>query len=574
MRTANRLIVLPSITLIVAIGLVIHMAGLQFAPMPVMPSNDQDMLQDKILPAFRGAIVDRHGEVLASSLPQLSLLVEPAKINTTSDAFIKLAKLINERPSSLRATVRKAKGTKGKDTRDELVLLKRQLPLSIADSIRVLKIDGLHLQFEYRRLYLEAATTAHILGVTDESGKALGGVEQSLNSQLSGVPGVKKVLRDEFGNPRHALGEIIAPKSGNSLQLAIDLRLQNWAYRELQKGIRETKAKSASILMVNAASGEIMALVNVPSFDPNSAVALTKSARNNRIATDAIHPGEAITPILLAAALDSKLIDGGKISRMSPAELVAAMNPEYLRNTMQRLGFGTKTRVHLTNEVAGHLPQATTITKLLLVDAAKNNDLLLATPLQLARAYTVFARQGELTDLRMLKRGTTMAKAINTRKPRVLDRQTTAQLMAMMRIRKQRNEAATPPQQQLIQFLGWGGDIAEDRKRGFLGIGTNRYGRVYIGMAPLDKPLVIGVVVLRDIIAKRGQNAKNKAQINPAEAIFVSTASTALHLLGVPPQLKQSSEASGISLGASPPIDELDPISASNPHAHQQGSLL
>ena len=562
---------------ILCVGFTFRMATLQWAPVSL--TNDDDYVHDEVLPAYRGDIIDSQGEMIATNTPGLSVMVEPQTVNTHTEGFVHLAELIQERLSTLRKIVRQ-------DNDGDVVFLKRRLPFQLIDPIQALGIKGLYLQLDYLRLYPEADITAHLIGQIDEAGRGVSGVEQGFNEQLRGIPGIKRVLRDEFGRLRPDLGEITSPKNGAPVQLSIDLRLQQRAYRELQKGMRASKANLVSVLMVNAETGEIMALASLPSYDPGATSKINPKLQHSPVAADAIHPGAAVEPLLLAAALDSKLIEGGKVTRMNPAELIAAMNPDYLQQTMKRLGFGSHTEVYLPEEVKGLLPSAEAIANLVSRQTTRGKTTknknktpaFLVTSLQLARAYTVFAGEGARTELTLLKQHDAKAKALDTPKLKVLDRQTTAQLLAMMRIRKQRIDAKTKQSASgLVQFLGWGGDILEDSRRGFLKVSRKRRGRVYVGMAPFDQPKVIGVVVLRNALTKRGKSTKKSETQEPAEVIFARLAESALHLLGVPPQIKTPATKEELALTSAQAKDRPAMTGAQTvgmTKAHRQGSLL
>ena len=268
---------------------------------------DKDFLQDKgdaysvrevVIPSRRGVITDRLDEPLAISTPVVAVYIDPSQKKLGRADIDRLAPLVGRDAAEL------ANHLEGRGER-AFAYVKRRLTWMAAERIRALGIEGLHFREEYRRYYPGAETAAHVVGVTNIDDIGLEGIELAFNDLLSGEHGQKVVLKDRLGATIRDLEYIAAPRLGQDVTLSIDLRLQYFAYRELKDAVVGHQAASGSIVILDARTGEILALVNSPSYNPNESLALGGDGMRNRAVTDTYEPGSTIKPFAVLAALET-----------------------------------------------------------------------------------------------------------------------------------------------------------------------------------------------------------------------------------------------------------------------------
>jgi cell division protein FtsI (penicillin-binding protein 3) len=252
------------------------------------------------IPAHRGIVTDRRGEPLAVSTPVESLWINPREAASTPEQIQALGKILGKDPAALARIVNdKSRG---------FVYLERMVPPPLAAEVKALNITGLRSSPEYRRYYPAADVMAHVLGITDINDQGREGVELSYQSWLAGEPGKQRVIKDRPGNIVEVLERVKAPKPGRDLELSINQHIQYLAYRELSDSLARHQAKAGAVVVLDARSGEVLALVNSPSYNPNSRATLDPARVRNRAVTDLFEPGSTMKPLLVAAALDAGVI--------------------------------------------------------------------------------------------------------------------------------------------------------------------------------------------------------------------------------------------------------------------------
>ncbi len=250
------------------------------------------------LPAHRGMIQDRNGEPLAISTPVESVWINPQELGGEQQRIPELAKLLSmDRDKVQRLLASRADR--------EFIYLRRHISPALATQVKDLRIPGVYLQREYRRYYPAAEVTAHVIGKTNIDDAGLEGLELAYEEWLAGEPGAKRVVKDGQHHIIEDVESISRPRPGKDLRLSIDRRIQYLAYRELKAAVQEHKARSGSVVVLDVRSGQVLAMVNQPSFNPNSRKRTLRSSMRNRAVTDVFEPGSTMKPFIVATALES-----------------------------------------------------------------------------------------------------------------------------------------------------------------------------------------------------------------------------------------------------------------------------
>lgn len=464
------------------------------------------------LPAHRGMIADRNGEPLAISTPVESLWANPSSMQASSQQLKQLAAILQIPVAELQA--------KQAQTDREFVYLKRRLPPDQAEAVAKLAIPGLSLQREYRRYYPAGEVSAHILGFTgvDDSGQE--GMELAYQSWLAGKPGSRRVLKDRKGNIFEDVEGILSPKPGHDLALSIDMRLQYLAYRELLAGVLANKAKAGAIVILDAKTGEILALANVPSFNPNNREGVKPWQMRNHAVTDEYEPGSTMKPFTVAAAMDTgkyhsdTLIDTEngsyqigtkrirdahphgmltvsqviqKSSNVGASKMALSMTPEYLWSELHNAGFGTVPQVGFPGAASGSLRPYQKWRPIEQATMSYGNGISVSL-LQLARAYTVFTNHGVMKPVTMLKQTGSEESGV-----RVFSTESADAMIPMLE--SVITPEGTAPQAALDGYRVAGKTgTAHKPDRG--GYSADKYIASFVGFAPASNPrLIIAVMV-------------------------------------------------------------------------------
>ncbi len=387
------------------------------------------------LPAHRGMITDRNGEPLAVSTPVESVWASPVEARLSTDQRRQLARLLgmDERAIARRLAERDR----------EFVYLKRHLPPDTSAQVVQLGLPGIALKREYRRYYPDGEVTAHLLGFADVDERGQEGIELAYQDWLSGQPGSRRVIKDRLGRVVEDAQSVRAPVEGRDLALSIDRKLQYLAYRELKAAVAEHHAKAGGIVAIDVRTGEVLAMVNVPAYNPNNRTQLDAQRARNRAVTDLFEPGSTLKPFTVAAALEARVVrpqtmvqtapgylvvgdatihdahpEGilsvsqviQKSSNVGAAKLALSMPREQLWGVLSAAGFGSAPKTGFPGEVSGRLRDYQRWRPIEQATLSYGHGISVSL-LQLARAYSIFATDGVLQPLTLLKRGQPAAGA-------------------------------------------------------------------------------------------------------------------------------------------------------------------
>jgi len=465
-----------------------------------------------VLPATRGKIFDRSGEVvLASSVPVRAIWAIPEDARAAGDEQLtQLSKLL-DMPI---ADVRRRLATEDKN----FVYIKRQVAVDIADQIRAMKIPGIHQQVEMRRFYPEGGMTAHVLGFTNIEDKGIEGVELTFDKELSGTPGSRRVIRDRLGRVVEDVQAVVPPVHGQDLRLSLDAGLQFDAYSALKKAMEEHNAQAGAGIVVDVKTGEVLALVNLPSYDPNRRDDRTGGALRNRVITDTFEPGSIMKPFTVALALDldkvttSTKFDTGngryryqgsvisdvsrngvldvagilrRSSNIGMTMISELLTSQEMWTKFTELGFGRAPHANFPGVASGKLRPWERWRPIERATMAYGYGLS-ASLLQIAHAYTVFARDGDMVSLTLLKRE---------------DKPTSVQVYKSedaALVRSMLEAAAGPDGARLAQVQGYrvAGKSGTARKIVDGRYSTSKYRSSFVGFAPVSDPRIVVAVTL------------------------------------------------------------------------------
>ena len=494
--------------------------------------------------ATRGLIVDRNQELLAISTPVESVAASPADIEITPEQSLKLAKL-------LQTDVRDIK-RKLEDTNREFVYLKRQLPPAQAAKVVELNIPGIFLQREYRRFYPAAEELAHVLGFTNVDDKGQEALELAFEDKLRGKPGFRRVIKDRKGRIVEDVESIRAPRNGERIVLTIDAKIQHLAYKELQKAMATHRAKAGGIVVLDVNTGEVLAMANFPTYDPNNRARVDAARTRNRTVTDLFEPGSTLKPFTVATALEAGMVTPNTIidtapgqltigkatihdahpsgalsvaqviqksSNVGSAKLALRLPSEKMWNLFNSVGFGTQPQSGFPGEVSGRLRAHENWKPIEQATMSYGHGISVSL-LQLARAYTIFASDGELKSPSLIKQ-----EAAPEAK-RVISVQTAQAVRKMLEMAVQ--TGGTAPQAQVAGYrvAGKTGTAHKQEGRGYA---ANRYISSFVGFAPVSKPRLVIAVMIDE--PSSGQYYGGLV----AAPVFSEVAGGALRLMGVPP---------------------------------------
>lgn len=498
------------------------------------------------LPANRGRIFDRNGLLLATSVPAPSIWAIPEDVERDPAKLARLAKLLEMPQADLLKKL--------EDEDKTFVWLKRQVEEDVAKQIAALDLKGIYQRKEYKRQYPEGEAAAHVIGFTNVEDVGQEGVELAFDKELAGRPGSRRVIKDRLGRIVEDVGEQVPPVDGKDLQLAVDSKVQFFAYQKLRDAVLENKAKSGSVVVLDVETGEVLALANYPSYVPGKRQNLSGAQLRNRALTDTFEPGSTMKPFIAALALEKGLarpetpiqtapgrisIGGSTITDAHPhgvltlneviqkssnvgtVKLAMQMQPREMWEMYSHMGFGQRPQLPFPGVVSGKLRAHKTWRPIEQATMSYGYGLS-ASLFQLARAYSVFARDGELVPVTLLKSGGPAAGL------RVMDAKTAQQVRHMLHLATQ--SGGTAPKAQTMGY-SVGGKTGTARKQEGKGYAERKYRGFFVGIAPVDKPRVVVAVMIDEPSEGKYYGG------DVAAPVFSATVQQTLRMLGVQPDM-------------------------------------
>jgi cell division protein FtsI (penicillin-binding protein 3) len=493
--------------------------------------------------ASRGMITDRNGEPLAISTPVKSVAANPRRLQVDAQTIGALATTLDLDPDRLRRLLASDRG---------FVYLRRRINPDLAEAVHQLDLEGIDLLPEYRRFYPSSEVAAHMVGFTNIDDQGQEGLELLYDNWLRGTPGSKRVIKDGKGRVVEQVENIRSPAPGKDLVTSLDRRLQFLAYRELKAAVNKHRARSGSAVMLDARTGEILAMVNSPSFNPNAPRDNRRSRLRNRAVTDVFEAGSTMKPFTVAAALENGrikpdtpidvtpgqmkvgrylvrdhrnygMIDVATVLRKSSnvgaSKIALSMEPETLWKVYSRLGFGEATGSQFPGESSGRLPYFSDWSSFEQATLSFGYGLSV-TPLQLVRAYAVLANNGIRLPVSLLK----------LEQPPEGDqvlRKSTARALVKMLETVVSSEGSAP----LAAIPGYrvAGKTGTAKKAVAGGYAEDKYLSLFVGMAPASDPRLVMAVIIDE---PRGKEYYGGLVAAP---VFAKVMSGALRLLNIPP---------------------------------------
>jgi cell division protein FtsI (penicillin-binding protein 3) len=545
---------------IVLMGRSIYLQGLHRAFL--QQQGDQRYSRTISLFAHRGMITDRNNEPMAISTPVESVWASPPDVEIQPDQLKKLASLLELKPADI--------NKKLKNNDKEFVYLRRRMSPEDAARVMQLSIPGIFLQREYRRFYPAGDTAAHIIGFTGIDDKGQEGVELVYQDWLAGRQGSRRVIKDRQGHIIEDLEAVKVPQEGRDLALSIDRRIQYLAHRELAKAVETNKAKAGGIVVIDAKTGEVLALANQPTYNPNNPVNLAGRSRNRAI-VDTFEPGSTLKPFTAAAALEAgtfhpdTLINTGtgklsigpatihdahpagiitvaqviqKSSNVGAAKMALSLHPQAMWGMFNQVGFGSTAHVGFPGEAAGRLRPWQHWKPIEQATMAYGHGISLSL-LQLARAYSVFANDGEIKPISLIR---VKEAPIGQH---VFSAKTARDVRAMLELVVQ--AGGTAPQAQVAGYRV-AGKTGTAHKLVNGSYAEHLYVSSFIGMAPASDPRLIIAVMIDEPSA--GQYYGGAV----AAPVFSAVMAGALRILAIP----QDANSNTISMppGGAPEIKE------------------
>lgn len=542
----KRMVVVVGLLGLASLGLVARAFDLQVVRKQFYQSQgDARFLRVMPIPVSRGTIFDRNGEPLAVSTPVMSIWANPSEVLENDDRIPQLAQALGVDAGEL-------KGQLAQRSDKEFVYLRRQMAPEAAQAVLDLGIPGINGQREFKRYYPSGEVTSHVLGFTNIDDHGQEGLELAYDDWLSGKPGAKRVIRDRMGHVVEDVEQIRAPKPGQNLTLSIDRRIQFLAYSELKNTLDRFQADSGSIVVLDVETGEVLAMVNLPTYNPNALSGSQPGQRRNRAMTDVLEPGSTVKPILMAAALSSgkftptsPVIDttGGhwyfqghdihdthnyglltptgvitKSSNVGAAHIAMQLDTSLMYDTYRAFGFGNSTNSGFPGEASGYLKIGRDwrpLEKAILGYGYGLN----VTVLQLANAYATIADGGVMHSPTFIKGNDNTARQI-------VSPEVSAQLIRMMETVT--GPGSTAPQARIANY-SVAGKTGTAHKANAGGYDKSSYTAAFAGIVPASNPRLVGVVVIDN--PRKGSYYGGMV----SAPVFSRVMDGALRLLDVPP---------------------------------------
>ena len=537
---------------VLLIAVLIGFAGL-FVRGIYLQSLHKEFLQQKgdarysrtlVLQAHRGKISDRNGELLAISSPVESVWASPPDVMINKQQKNSLAKLLIMKTKDIDQKIANRKR--------EFVYLKRRISPDLAAKVMSLEIPGVFLQREYKRFYPAGDVTAHLVGFTGIDDNGQEGFELAQNAELSGKAGSRRVIQDRQGHIVEDLEAVKVPQDGHDLVLSIDRRLQYLAFRELAKAVEVHKAKAGAVVILDAKTGEVLAMVNLPTYNPNNPINIKGKTRNRAI-TDMFEPGSTMKPVTAAAAMQfgdytpttkiqtapghmsigpatihdshphgiltvAEVIQ--KSSNVGAAKMALSLKKEALWSTFNQLGFGTRANIGFPGEASGKVRPYKTWRPIEQATMSFGHGISV-TLLQLARAYTVFANEGEIKPVSLFK----LKEAPVGHQ--VYSAQVANDVKDMLEMVVLPGGTALKAQ---VAGYRVGGKTGTAHKIGAGGYEEDKYVASFVGLAPASNPRLIMAVMIDEPDIEKDQYYGGIV----AAPVFSAVMADALRMLSVP----------------------------------------
>ena len=547
-----------------AAGLIWRVVDLQLNHKEFLTEQgDARHLRIEAIPAHRGMILDRNGEPLAVSTPLASVWVDPKKLGSSRAKWPELELALALEPDSIEQVMEER-------SEREFVYLRRHVDPAVAAAVGALDMAGVHLKPEYRRYYPMGAAASHVLGFTgiDDAGQE--GLELAFDDILSGENGARRVVKDRLGRIVESLERIRPARPGRDVVLSIDRRIQSLAWRALAQGVQEHRARAGSAVVLDVRTGEVLAVANLPSFNPNDRGDRSSWRFRNRAVTDLLEPGSTIKPFTVAAALEAGIVDADtvvdtrpgflrvgrhtvwdvrdygvidvrrvvkKSSNVGAGKLALALRPADLWQTLHSAGLGTSTGSGFPGERDGTLPDFVDWGEIRRVTLSFGYGLA-ATPLQIARAYAAIGNGGALAEATFVRAdrapATTQAMSVPV----------AAQVLQML---EQVVEPGGTGRRARVAGYRVGGKTGTTRKSEAGGYSEDRYHSAFAGLAPMSDPRLSVVVVVDE---PGGDEYYGGAVAAP---VFSEIVEGSLRVLGIAPDDPESIPGPVISVAAASP---------------------
>jgi len=499
--------------------------------------------RDIEISASRGRIADRHGDVLAISTPMKSVWAVPQVARLTPEQIAQLAAVLEMNPRQLAQKL---------DTDKTFVFLRRQIPPAVADRVAALKLPGVGQDKEYRRFYPTGEMTAHMVGFNRGDDRGLEGVELAFHGQLLGQPGSRSVIKDRRGQIVEDVGSIKPPQDGREIRLALDSKIQYLAYSHLKQAISDHNAKAGGVVVIDARTGEIVALANWPTYNPNNRESLSGAQLRNRALTDTFEPGSTLKPFTIALGLETGKVRSETIINCAPGRLtignatiadahphgalsvaqviqkssnvgaakIAAMLPsQTMWQMFDDVGFGQVPRLGFPGEVTGRVRPWKSWRPIEQATMSYGHGISVSL-IQLARAYSVFARDGDLVPLSL-----TRVDAPVTTGATVFSARTAREVRMMLEMAVQ--PGGTAPKAQIPGYRVAGKTGTAHKLQG--GRYANKYVSSFVGFAPVSDPRLIVAVMIDEPSAGKHYGGE------VAAPVFASVMGSSLRTLGISP---------------------------------------
>ena len=502
------------------------------------------------LPANRGRIVDRNGLILAASVPAPSIWAIPKDLEGDAASRQRLATLLGMTSAQLESRL---------NDNPNFVWLRRQVDDPVAKAVRDLNIRGIHEVREYKRKYPEGEAAAHVVGFTNVEERGQEGIELAFEKELAGRDGTRRVIKDRLGRVVEDVGDSVAPLAGEDIGLAIDSKVQFFAYQRIRDAVAANKAKAGSVVVLDAQTGEVLALANYPSYAPADRRSLSGAQLRNRALTDTFEPGSTMKPFIAAWALEtgrvtpqtviqtapgkmtltgSTITDSHphgnltvseviqKSSNVGAVKMAMTFTPREMWELYSSVGFGQKPQLGFPGVVTGRLRPYKSWRPIEQATMSYGYGLS-ASLFQIAHAYTVFAHDGELIPV-TLTRPIGEAPATPVSGIRVLSPKTASTVRDMLHLVTL--PGGTAPKAQVMGY-SVGGKSGTAYKQEGASYATKKYRAWFVGMAPIAHPRIIVAVMVDEPSAGKYFGG------DVAAPVFSEVVQQTLRMMGVQPDL-------------------------------------